>query len=96
MAQNLREKRKNIARNTIIYSTQLVDALHGLLDLKEERAKLSEDFLDTDFPDSTDLMHLTAGIIGTLFDFVVPSLSANYQDDASGNRNKQILLQIRK
>lgn len=95
MSQNLRDKRQNITKNAIIYSTQLVDALNGLLELQAERALLAEDFQDTDFNDN-GLNHITAGMIGNLFDFVTPSLAQNFMDDADGGRNRQILLQMRR
>lgn len=95
MSQNLVPKRQNIARNAIDLSTQLVNAINGLLALKDERAKLGQDFQDTDFV-GTGLEQCTAGMIGTLFDFVVPSLQTNYEDAGNGARNKQILLQVRK
>lgn len=92
---DLVSKRNGIAEKGIIYATQLVDALNGLKNLREERQKLGADFQDSDFV-GTDLAHVSAGQLGTLFDFVVPSLDANYQDVANGERNKQILLQVRK
>lgn len=95
MSQDLKNKKKKIINSAIQSSMQLVDALNNLSNLKEERNKLSEDFQDTDFSDD-ELLHATAGMIGTLFDFVVPSLLTNYLDEANIGRNKQILLQVRK
>lgn len=94
MAQDILAKRLNIAAKAVAASTQIVDALNTLLALKDERAKLTQDFQSADF-DNSNLKHLTAGMIGTLFDFVVPSLETNYIDTANGERNKQILLQVR-
>lgn len=95
MSQDLVRKKQNLAASAIAYSTQLVDALNGLQALALERAVLGEDFQDSDFV-TPDLGHLTAGIVGTLFDFVVPSLQANYEDNVNAGRNRQILLQMRK
>lgn len=96
MSQDLSSKRQNIARNAIVCSQQFVDALNGLLELKDERAKLGSPFSDTDFAGIDGLKHLTAGIIDVLFDDVVPSLQANYVDSGNGGRNEQNLLQMRK
>ena len=38
---------------------------------------------------------LSAAMIGTFFDFVLPSLQANFVDTAIGGRNQQIMLQMR-
>lgn len=94
MAQDLKQKRVNLAMNAVFYSTQLVDALNGLAQIKAERGYLGEDFQDEDF--TGVLAHLTPGMVGTLFDFVLPSLQANLEDQANAGRNKQILLQVRK
>lgn len=93
MAQDLTQKRQNIATNAVIYGTQLVNAINGLLELQAQRGVLSQDFQDSDFS-TTDLKHLTSGMLGTLFDFVVPSLNTNFVDVANAGRNKQILRQI--
>lgn len=90
------QKRRNIAEKTVTAATQFVDALNQLLELKEERAKLDGGFVDADF-ETDGLRHLSPGLVGTLFDFVVPDLQANYVDnDDNGGRNEQILLQVRK
>jgi hypothetical protein len=94
MAQDLTLKRQNMAIAAINASTQLVDALNELLALRAEHSKLGEDFQVGDFVGV--LAHLTPGICGQLFDFVIPSLEVNFTDTANGERNKQILLQMRK
>lgn len=88
-------KRQNITRKAITACQQIVDDLNILKQLKDERA-VSGDFVDTDFSSVPDLVHLDAGTVGNLFDFVVPSIDTNYLDAANGNRNKNILLQMKK
>lgn len=88
-------KRLNIASEGEAAVTKFVDALNTLINLSAERA-YAGNFLDSDFVNTGDLKHLDAGMIGTLFDFVVPSLLANFNDVANSGRNKQILLQVRK
>lgn len=87
-------KRRNIASNTIIYVTQLTDALYQLQKLSDERAKLVDPFVDSDFTGTAN-SQANAAMIGTFFDFVLPSLVTNYQDAGNGGRNEQILLQLR-
>jgi hypothetical protein len=94
MAQDLTTKRQTIINNAMVASADLVDALNKLLVLKEQRAELDQDFQEADF--IAGLNHATAAMMGTLFDFVVPSLQTNYLDVANGGRNQQILLQVRK
>lgn len=94
MAQDLTQKRTNMATNAVFYATQLVDAMNGLDQIKTERGYLSEDFQDGDFTGA--LSHLTPGMVGTLFDFVLPSLQTVIEDSANSGRNKQILSQVRK
>lgn len=94
MAVNETEKRRNIARNAIIQAIALVNALNALKVLGVERSKLVLDFQTGDFS-TQGLDHVDTGMMGTLFDFVVPNLSSNYDDVANGGRNTQILLQIR-
>lgn len=94
MAQDLTQKRVNLATNAVFYSSQLIDALNGLAQLKTDRAFLSQDFQDADF--TGGLSHLTPGMVGTLFDFVLPSLQTAIEDSANSGRNKQILSQVRK
>ena len=96
MGQDLVSKRQNIAVNAVIYSTQLIDGLRGLLALKEERGKLGLDFQDSDFENREDLKHITAPMLGTLFDFVIPNVEKNYLDSENSGRNQQILLQVRR
>lgn len=95
MAQDISSQRQNVASKAVDASTRLVDALYDLLQLKDQRARFVGDFADADFA-GTDLKHLTAAQVGTLFDFVVPSLQTNYLDAANGGRNQQILQQVRK
>ena len=94
MAQDQTGKRRNLASEAVIHATAFVDALTALQTLKEERLQAG-DFQDADF-DGTDLAHLPPGMVGQLFDFVVPDLSLNYEDAANGGRNKQVLLQMRR
>lgn len=94
MAQDLTIKRQKIAESAMSASAQIVDALNTLLVLKEQRAKLDQDFQESDFV--AGLNHVTPNMMGTLFDFVVPSLQSNYLDVPNGGRNQQILLQVRK
>ncbi len=95
MAQDLTNKRQNLASRAVAAVAQFTDALYALLELKDERSKLVSDFVDADFA-GTDLKHVTAAQMGTLFDFVVPSLQTNYLDAGNGARNEQILLQLRR
>ena len=92
---DLTQKKINLATNSVFYATQLVDAVNSLRELANERTNLSTPFQDSDFV-GTQNSHLTAQIIGTLFDFVVPSYETNYTDQANGGRNENILLQMRK
>lgn len=94
MAADSTQKRRNLAQKTIQASTQFVDALNTLIELKEERAKLDGGFVDADF-ETDGLRHLSPSLIGSLFDFVVPNLKDNYIDTANGGRNEQLLLQVR-
>jgi len=94
MAQDISDQRRNVASKAVEAATKFVDSLYDLLQLKDQRAKFVSDFVDADFT-NTSLKHLTAAQLGTLFDFVVPSLNTNYIDAANGGRNSQILLQIR-
>jgi hypothetical protein len=87
-------QRQNVASKAVVAATQLVDALNTLLALSDQRSKFVSPFVDADFAGTANTQ-LTAGMMGTLFDFVVPSLNTNYLDAANGNRNKQILLQVR-
>lgn len=93
MAQSLISKRQNLATNAVIHATNLWNAYQGLLEVKRERAQLSQDFQDSDFAD-TALQHLTAGMVGTLLDFVVTDLDTWFQDPAHPNR-VQLTLQVR-
>jgi hypothetical protein len=88
-------QRQNVANNAVKYVQQITDALYQLQLLSDQRAKFSAPFDDTDFENGAMNPQLTAGIIGTFFDFVFPSLMANYEDAANGGRNEQIMLQMR-
>lgn len=85
-------QRLDLASQAALAAKDLIAALNRLNDLTERRAYLGN-FSDSDFAGSM-LAYLDAGTIGTLFDFVVPSLEAAYQDAANGGRNKQILQQV--
>jgi len=94
MAQDISDQRRNVASKAVDAATKFVDSLYDLLQLKDQRAKFVSDFVQSDF-DNTSLKHLTPAQLGTLFDFVVPSLNTNFIDAANGNRNQQILQQVR-
>lgn len=87
-------QRQNVASRAVDAVTRLTDALYELQQLSDQRAKFASPFVDSDFAGTANTQ-LTAAMIGTLFDFVVPSLLANYQDTGNGGRNEQILLQMR-
>lgn len=87
-------KRRNLAIKAVDAATQFVDSLNTLLELRQERSNLVDVFIDSDFA-TAELEHVDAGMLGVLFDFVVPNLETNYTDTANGGRNKQILLQVR-
>lgn len=91
VAQDLLAKRRNLASNTVIHATRLVDAILALDALQEEFAHVGT-FLQVDF-DNTDLKHLTPGMLNAVFGGagVVDSLVTNYNLAA----NKQNLLQLR-
>lgn len=88
-------RRQAIARKSMVACQQIVDALNVLKELKDERGVLGN-FVDSDFSTTTDMIHLDAATVGTLFDFVVGSLDTTYQDVPNSGRNKQILLSVRK
>lgn len=92
MAQDQTSKRRNIATNAVTHCTNFLTALTNLIELSAQRGQ-SGDFVDADF-EGTDLRHLTPGIVGTLFDFVVPSINTNFIDSANGNRNENIIRQM--
>jgi hypothetical protein len=87
-------QRLDLASQAATACQKYIDALHTLQDLAERRPHLGN-FQDSDFV-GTDLAYLDAATIGSLFDFVVPDLSANYTDAANSGRNKQILNQVAK
>lgn len=64
MAQDLVQKRRNIATNTVIHATRIVDSLRALDALQEEAAIVT--FVQTDF-DDTDLEHLTPNILAAIY-----------------------------
>lgn len=88
------DQRRNVASNAVIQATRLLDALNALSALKTQRSFFESDFVDTDF-DGTALKQLSAGIMGTLFDFVVPAFTTTLADAGNGGRNNQILNQVR-
>ena len=92
---NLVPKRQNLASRAVDAATKFTDALYLLQLLMDERSKLQEPFEDSDFQNS-DLSHLDAATLGQLFDFVMPSFLSTFEDVANGNRNKQILMQVRR
>jgi len=89
MAQDSVNKRKNIITNAVIHSERIVDALNALIQLKAERDDLDSPIIDSDCVNGNS--HLTAGIVGTLFDFVLPDLKATFDE----TQNNQILNQMR-
>lgn len=94
MAVGSKTKRLNIATLAVDAAARLMDAQRELQSLAADRLQAGT-FADSDFTGS-DLTHLTAATIGTLFDFVVPSLQTAIDDAANGGRNKNILLEVRK
>lgn len=95
MAVDLVAKRQNLAAQVVDLSAKFTDALYALQQLADERSKLQEPFADSDFT-GTDLKHLDAATLGTLFDFVIPAFVTTYRDTGNGGRNEQILLQVRR
>lgn len=93
MAQDLTIKRQTNAKNAVIYFGQLREAIKALQALSEERSKFDQDFQDTDFT-LDELKHVTPGMIGTAYDFVLPTFSDTYIDTANSGRNLQIINQI--
>lgn len=86
MAQNLLNKRQNIAANMVVEVTALVRALNALQELKAERAALPQDFQDSDFVTGLPVLvdgvsvridHLDAYTAGSVFDFgLTPMVTA--------------------
>ena len=64
MAQDLIDKRRNIATNTVIHATRLVDALRALDALQEEVAQVT--FVQSDF-DGTSLKHLSPALMAAIY-----------------------------
>ncbi len=85
-------QRQDLATQAATACRDLIEALTRLELLAERRGYLGN-FVPADFLKS-DLAYLDAGTIGTLFDFVVPNLQANFEDAANGGRNKQITHQV--
>lgn len=89
-AENLTQKRIGIARRTKADVDAILAALNDLNQCKIERSQLSDgNFNDSEF--TGDLQHITAGMMGTMLDFVAPSL----QTTADTTQNKQIMNQIK-
>jgi len=93
-ADDIVAKRQNMEAKAMFYATQLDDALAGLAAIKAERAKLIQDFQDSDFS-RIDIKHMNAAMVGTLLDFVIPAFQTTYVDADNAGRNVQIILQIR-
>jgi hypothetical protein len=91
---NIVSQRQNVASNAVIAATKLLDAINALVALKAQRAAFESDFADSDF-DGTSLQQLSAGLIGTLFDFVVPAFTTTLADAGNSGRNNQVLNQVR-
>lgn len=72
MAQSPIEKRKSIARRTVVEAMKLWDAVTELAEIAEEKATAGN-FEDTDFVDG-DLQHLTPFLVGTFLDNDVDTL----------------------
>jgi hypothetical protein len=85
-------QRRDLASQAAVACQDLIDVLTRLELLAERRPYLGN-FVAADFT-NTSLAYLGTGEIGTLFDFVVPSLLANFEDAANGGRNKQIAHQV--
>lgn len=94
MAGDNTKQRQNVASRTVDAITKLTDAYYVLQQLLDQRNKFVDPFVDEDFTGTAN-GQLSAAILGQFFDFVIPSLLANYQDSANGGRNEQIMLQMR-
>jgi hypothetical protein len=92
MAQDLVQKRRNLASNAVVHATRLADAIYALRQLKDEFAHVGS-YAQSDF-DGTDLAHLTPGLMNAVFGGggVVDDFAANFDEAA----NKQNLLQLRR
>lgn len=68
MAQDVTNKKRNVASNTVIHATRLVDALLALDALQEEYNAVTavSAFAQSDF-DGTDLQHLTPALINAVY-----------------------------
>lgn len=101
---DLIQKRRNNARAAVAAATELVDSMNILFELAKERAQFGSDvFADSDFAGVIDLQHLTPGMLGSLYDFVIGNVSAQasgistwFVDAGNAGRNTQLLLQVRK
>lgn len=100
MAQDLVDKRRNVATNMMIEGTRLADAIVALQELQAEFAQCGS-FQQSDF-DNTALKHLTPGILSAVFagNGVVDSLVAWFTNNQTAGTspsvvNKQNLLQMR-
>lgn len=94
MSADLTLKRQEVARETIAAVKQLRNAQKACEALLEMRQKLGGDFQDADFTGVADLAHLTAGTIGSFFDFTVPAYTTTYLDEGNGGRNIQNICQV--
>lgn len=94
MAGDFTVRRRDVALEASNACGKFVDALNALIELKDVRLQIG-DFVDADFTDQPDIQHISPGVIGTLFDFVVGDLQTAYIDAGNGNRARNILLQMR-
>lgn len=88
MAQDTKAKRLNIASRAVASATKLWDAAMELKQIAAERA-VAGNFTDADFLES-DLLHLTAFMIGSFIDTHIPQLVDAVDD------HQQILLEVRR
>src|SRR5262245_54684820 len=85
-------QRQNLATQAAQLCADLRKTLGQLQGLADRRPFLGN-FEEADFV-GTDLSYMDPATLGTLFDFVVPSLMTNYNDAANGGRNKQVINQV--
>lgn len=93
MADNT-QQRLNVASQTVQAVTQIVNQLYRLQQLNDQRRKFTSPWIDQDFAKGS-LQQLDAAMIGTFYDFCLPTLIEAFEDQAHGERNQQIMLQMR-
>jgi len=97
MADNTKQ-RQNVATQAVKCCMDLTDAIFNLRKLRDQKNEFISPFVDSDFessPTNIGLSQCNAAMVGTLFDFVLPSLDTWFEDLPNGGRNQQITLQMR-